>query len=103
MHMEVTSQIAYEVVETHFALRFDVGGVHVRVEEDHSKRQDEDGVRVMELLHHIGVTHAVPLAAKDIKDRTTIYYTSKRKYGTQHSYTSYTTRITHIRMNAFFC
>lgn len=66
MHMlylrALTSQIAYKVIKAHFALGFDVGRVHVSVEEDHSEGQDEDGVRVVKLLHHIRITHTVPLA-----------------------------------------
>lgn len=44
---------------------FDVGGVHVGVEEDHGEGQDEDGVWVVELLHHVWITHAVSLAARE--------------------------------------
>ena len=60
----LTSEVANEVIKAHFALGFDVGGVHVSVEEDHSEGQDEDGVRVMKLLHHIRITHTVPLAVE---------------------------------------
>lgn len=59
-----TSQIAYEVVESHFALGFDVGRVHVGVEENHGEGQDEDSVRVVKLLHHVWIAHAVSLAAE---------------------------------------
>lgn len=61
---EHTSQVANEVVESHFTLRFNVGRVHVRVEQDHGEGQDENGVGVVKLLHHIWITHAVPLAVE---------------------------------------
>lgn len=64
-----TSQVANEVVESHFTLRFNVGRVHVGVEEDHGEGQDEDGVGVVKLLHHIWITHAVSLAEKENQDR----------------------------------
>lgn len=59
----LTSQIANEVLQHHLPVRLDVGAVHVRVEEDDRKGQDEDGVWVVKLLDHIWITHAVPLAA----------------------------------------
>lgn len=59
----LTSQIANEVLQHHLPVRLDVGAVHVRIEEDDCKGQDEDGVRVVKLLDHIWVTHAVSLAA----------------------------------------
>lgn len=65
---EHTSQVANEVVKSHFTLRFDVGRVHVRVEEDHGEGQDENGVGVVKLLHHIWIAHAVPLAVKENQD-----------------------------------
>lgn len=67
--LTLTSQIAYEVVEAHFAVRFDVGGVHVCVEEDDGESQDEDGVWVVKLLHHIRVTHAIPLTVESKEQR----------------------------------
>lgn len=60
----MTSEVAYEVLEEHLALRFNVRAVHVSVEQDDGKGQDEDSVGVVELLHHIRVTHTVPLTAK---------------------------------------
>lgn len=65
-----TSQVANEVVESHLTLRFNVGGVHVGVEENHGEGQDEDGVGVVKLLHHIWITHAVSLAEKENQDRS---------------------------------
>lgn len=61
----LTSQVAYEVIQAHFALGFDVGRVHVSVEEDHSKCQDEDSVWVVKLLHYIWIAHTVPLAVEE--------------------------------------
>lgn len=63
-----TSEVANEVVKSHFTLRFNVGWVHVRVEEDHGEGQDENGVGVVKLLHHIWIAHAVPLAVKKNQD-----------------------------------
>ncbi len=57
-----TSQILDEVLKFHLAFQLDVGAVHVSVEEDDGESQDEDGVRVSELTHHIRVTDAVTLA-----------------------------------------
>ncbi len=57
-----TSQILDEVLKFHLALQLDVGAVHVCVEENDGESQDEDGVRVSELTHHIRVTDAVALA-----------------------------------------
>ncbi len=39
----------------------DVGTVHVSVEQNDGEGQDEDGVRIVKLLHHVRVTHAVAL------------------------------------------
>lgn len=60
---ELTSEVLDEVLQLHFALGLDVGAVHVRVEQDDGKGQDEDGVWVPELAHEGWVTHTVPLAA----------------------------------------
>lgn len=62
----LTSQIANEVVESHFALGLDVGGVHVSVEENHGEGQDENGVWVVKLLHHVWITHTVSLAVEGV-------------------------------------
>ena len=56
-----TSEIFDKVLQLHLPLWFDVGAVHVCVEEDDGEGQDEDGVRVSELSHHRGVTDAVAL------------------------------------------
>ena len=58
----LTSQVLDEVLELHLPLRLDVGAVHVRVEEDDGKGQDEDGVGVPKLSHHCGIADAVALA-----------------------------------------
>lgn len=61
--VSLTSEVAYEVLQQHLAVGLDVGTVHVGVEQNDGKGQDEDGVWVMKLLHHVGVAHAVPLTA----------------------------------------
>ncbi len=63
-----TSEVLNKVLQFHLPLRLDVGAVHVRVEEDDGKGQDEDGVGVPELSHHTRVANAVALAAKRIMD-----------------------------------
>lgn len=60
----LTSQVPDKVLQHHLTIWLDVGAVHVGVEEDDGKGQDEDGVRVVELLHHLGVAHAVALAGE---------------------------------------
>lgn len=60
----LTSQITYEVIKPHFALGFDVRGVHVSVEENHSEGQDENGVWIVKLLHHIRIAHTISLAVE---------------------------------------
>lgn len=68
LHLNVlTPQVAYEVVQSHLTLGLDVGRVHVSVEENHGEGQDEDGVWVVKLLHHVRITHAVSLAAEGEK------------------------------------
>lgn len=59
-----TSKVLNKVLQLHLPLRLDVGAVHVGVEEDDGKGQDEDGVGVPELSHHTRVADAVALAAK---------------------------------------
>lgn len=59
-----TSKVLHEVLQLHLPLRLDVGAVHVCVEEDDGKCQDEDSVWVPELPHHTGVADAVALAAR---------------------------------------
>lgn len=59
-----TSKVLDKVLQLHLPLRLDVGAVHVRVEEDDGKRQDEDGVGIPELPNHTGVADAVALAAE---------------------------------------
>lgn len=57
-----TSQVPDKVLQHHLPVRLNVGAVHVGVEEDDGEGQDEDGVGVVELLHHLRVAHAVALA-----------------------------------------
>lgn len=63
LQLPPTSQVPDKVLQHHLAVGLDVGAVHVGVEQDDGEGQDEDGVRVVELLHHFGVAHAVALAA----------------------------------------
>lgn len=58
----LTSQVSDKVLQHHLAVRLDVGAVHVGVEEDDGEGKNEDGVGVVELLHHLGVAHAIALA-----------------------------------------
>lgn len=61
-----TSKVFNKVFQLHLPLRLDVRAVHVCVEEDDGKGQDEDCVRVPELSHHTRIADAVALTA-DIK------------------------------------
>lgn len=45
----LTPQVLDKVFELHLPLWFDIGAVHVRVEEDDSEGQDKDGVWILEL------------------------------------------------------
>lgn len=58
-----TSQILDEILQFHLPLSFDVGTVHICVEEDDGECQDEDGVRVLELPNQRRITHTVSLTA----------------------------------------
>lgn len=58
----LTSKVSDEVLQRHLPVRLDVGAIHVGVEEDDGEGEDEDGVGVVELLHHFGIAHAVALA-----------------------------------------
>lgn len=60
-----TSKVLNKVLQLHLPLRLDIGAVHVSVEEDDGKGQNEDGVGVPELSHHTRVADAVALAAKE--------------------------------------
>lgn len=57
-----TSQILDKILQFHLPLCFDVGAVHIRVEEDYGKRQNKDGVRILELPNQGWIAHTVPLA-----------------------------------------
>lgn len=61
MSSNVTSQILDEILQFHFPLRFDVGTIHVGVEQDDGKGQDENGVWVLELPNQCGIAHTVSL------------------------------------------
>lgn len=70
---KITSQIFNKVLQLHLPLWLDIGAVHVSVEEDDGKSQNEDGVRVPELAHHSGVADAVALTG----DMKKMYYVPK--------------------------
>lgn len=59
-----TSEVFNKVFQFHLPFRFDVGAVHVSVEEDDGKGKDENGVRVPELSQHDRVADAIALTAK---------------------------------------
>lgn len=63
---EGTSKVLNKVFQLHLPLRLDVGTVHVCIEEDDGKGQDEDGVGVPELSYHTRVADAVALTGKRI-------------------------------------
>jgi len=54
-----TSEVAYEVIELHLAVGFDVLVVEVCVEHHDGKCQQEHGVRTTELTHYVRVTFSV--------------------------------------------
>lgn len=56
-----TSQVLDEVLHFHLPLGLHIWAVHVCVEKDDGKRQDEDGVRVLKLSDQHWVAHAVSL------------------------------------------
>lgn len=62
--MNTTSQVLDEIIQLHLAFCFDVGAVHVCVEEDDGEGQDEDGVWVLKLPHQCWITYAVPLTTR---------------------------------------
>lgn len=70
---------------------FDVRGVHVSVEENHGEGQDENGVWVVKLLHHVRIAHTVSLAVEgetSIMSLLKIFFLLKRdaavSYQEQH-------------------
>lgn len=67
MSSDVTSQILDEVLKFHFSLRFDIWTIHVSVEEDDGKGQDENGVWVLELSNQCRITHTVSLTVHETK------------------------------------
>lgn len=73
----LTSKVANEVFQKHLAFWFNVGTVHVSVEQDDGKGQDKDGVWIMELLHYIRVTHAVPLTTTEKQTKQEMQYSLK--------------------------
>lgn len=69
-----TSKVFNKVFQLHLPLRLDIGAVHVCVQQDDCKGQDEDCVRVPELSHHTRVADAVALTV-DIKQGKNILNT----------------------------
>lgn len=63
---EGTSKVLNKVFQLHLPLRLDVGAVHVCIEEDDGKGQDEDCVGVPELSNHTRVADTVALTGKRI-------------------------------------
>lgn len=63
----VTSEILDKILQLHLPLCFDVRTVHVRVEEDDGKCQDEDRVWVLKLTDERWVAHAVSLTVRKRK------------------------------------
>lgn len=61
----VTSQVLNEVIQLHLPVWFDTWAIHICVEEDDGKSQDEDSVRVLELSHQCRVTHTIPLTERE--------------------------------------
>lgn len=57
----VTSQVFNKVIQLHLSVWFDTWAIHVCVEKDDGKSQDEDSVGILELPHQCRVTHTVPL------------------------------------------
>ena len=55
-----TSEVPDKVVRLHAFLGFDVRVMQIRVQHDDCKRQQKHGVRTLELLDLVRVTHAVP-------------------------------------------
>lgn len=60
----LTSEVLDKVLQLHFALWFDIGAVHVCVEQDDGEGQDEDGIWVPKLSDHPRVADTVPLAGR---------------------------------------
>lgn len=57
-----TSQILHKVLQLHLPLWLYVRAIHVCVEKDDGKCQDEDRVWVTKLPHHARIADAVALA-----------------------------------------
>lgn len=76
----LTSQILDEVLQLHLPLRFDVGAVHVCVEQDDGKGQDENGVYVLDLPNHPRVADAVPLAGGREREQGQDHFSQGREW-----------------------
>lgn len=60
----ITSKVLDKILQLHLPLSFDVGAVHVCVEKDDGKCQDEDSVWVLKLADKYRVAHAVSLTVR---------------------------------------
>lgn len=63
----VTSEVLNEILQFHLPLCLDIRTVHVCVEENNGKCQDEDRVRVLKLTDERWVAHTVSLTVKKRK------------------------------------
>lgn len=75
----ITSKVLDKILQFHFPLCFDVGAVHVCVEEDDGKCQDEDCVWVLKLTDKRRVAHAVSLAARQKEGHTHVELSNAEK------------------------
>lgn len=82
MSSNVTSQILDEILQFHFSLCFDIGTIHVGVEEDDGKGQDEDGVWVLELSNQCWIAHTVSLTVCETKAGEKLNPETMKKIGT---------------------
>lgn len=73
-----TSQILDEIFEFHFPLRLHIGAVHVSVEEDDGKSQDEDGVWVLELPNQGGIADTIPLTKDKNKIENVLFWKQQK-------------------------
>ncbi len=79
----ITSKVLNKILQLHFPLSFDVGAVHVCVEKDDGKCQDEDRVWVLKLADECRVAHAVSLTVrkKEVDPHVELRDAEKRAQG----------------------
>lgn len=75
----LTPQVFDEVIQLHLPLCFNAGTVHVRIEKDDGKSQDEDGVRIPKLAHQWSIAYTVALAGRNGIEVTTKKKTIQRE------------------------